>query len=103
MGDWLQINGDAIYGTTAWRDAPTQKEKTVFYTRKGKDLYVILTNWKQQVSIPAVKATSVALLGFKGKVTYKHQGNNVSITAPALAPGELSSQYAWVYKIKDAF
>jgi alpha-L-fucosidase len=103
MGDWLQINGDAIYGTTAWRNAPTQKDKTVFYTRKGNDLYVILTSWKQQVSIPAVKATSVALLGFKGKVTYKHQGNNVSITAPAPSPGELSNQHAWVYKIKDAF
>ncbi len=103
MGDWLQINGDAIYGTTAWRDAPPQKDKTVFYTRKGKDLFVILTNWKQQVSIPGVKAGPVTLLGFKGKINHKQQGNNITITAPSLSPAEFEGDHAWVYKISNAF
>jgi len=103
MGDWLQINGDAIYRTTAWKEAPVQKDQKVFFTRKGKDLYVLLTNWQQQVSIPGVKTKSVELLGFKGTVTYKQQGSNITIIAPALSPGTLSGQPAWAYKISNAF
>lgn len=103
MGEWLKINGDAIYGTTAWKEAPAQKDKTVFFTRKGNDLYVLLSSWKQQVTVPGVKAGSVALLGFKGKINHKQQGNNITITAPSLSPAEFEGSHAWVYKISNAF
>lgn len=103
MGEWLNINGDAIYGTTAWREAPQPKDKTTFYTRKGNDLYVLLTRWRQQVSIPDIKAGSVTLLGFKEKVGHKKQGNHIILTAPTLSPNDFAGQYAWVYKISNAF
>src|SRR5690606_22087198 len=48
IGKWLEVNGEAIYGTTAWANRPTNmKENGVFYTLKGNDLYVICTQWPQ--------------------------------------------------------
>ncbi|MCH5596789.1 alpha-L-fucosidase [Niabella ginsengisoli] len=103
MGDWLTINGDAIYGTTAWKESPKQKDTTTFYTRKGNDLYVFVTEWKKQISIPGVMAKNVTLLGYNGKVNFSKKANNIAITAPNLVPGEHSGKDAWVYKITNAF
>ena len=40
MGDWLRINGDAIYGTRFWKVNGQENEHLAF-TTKGKTLYAI--------------------------------------------------------------
>ncbi len=103
MGDWLQINGEAIYGTTAWREAPTEKVAGVYYTRKGNDLYVHLTEWKKQIKIPGIAAGKISLLGYTGKVSSSSKNKLLTIQAPPVDPGTNPSPYAWVYKIENAF
>jgi alpha-L-fucosidase len=103
MGDWLKINGEAIYETTAWKNAPAQKQANIFYTKKGNDLYVIATKWKKEIEIQGVKASDVKMLGYNGKNKFGKKGNGITITAPAIDPGNIPCQYAWVYKITDAF
>ncbi|WP_346236455.1 alpha-L-fucosidase [Niabella insulamsoli] len=103
MGDWLKINGEAIYGTMAWKEAPKSKMKDIFYTRKGNDLYVLATAWQNKIAVPSVKAEKIALLGYNGKVNFTKKANGIEIIAPTLQPGTYAGSTAWVYKITDAF
>jgi len=105
MGAWLKVNGESIYGTRKWEKAPAVKpESTVYFTKKGADLYVIVTKWQDKpIVIEGIgKAESVSMLGFTGKVKYSVSGNKLTIQPPAVTPGNNPCQYAWVFNIKDA-
>jgi alpha-L-fucosidase len=83
IGDWLKINGEAIYGTTAWRQAsqwsdgimPNKKAASfmsdyrvadlvipkkdsayieAFFTKKGNDFYCILPSYKKSITLKNV-------------------------------------------------
>ncbi|WP_346856599.1 alpha-L-fucosidase [uncultured Draconibacterium sp.] len=105
IGDWLQLNGEAIYGTRKWNDADENKRENVYYTRKGNDLYVLCTRFPESsIEIKGIKKVSnVNLLGFNGEVNYKKSGKKVTINIPQLSPLTNPSEYAWVFKIENAF
>lgn len=101
MGDWLKINGDAIYGTMSWSGADAAKQKDVFYTQKGNDLFVICTTFPEKtISVKGVKSAKVSMLGFDGKVTAKGSSKGLSITPPAITPANNPCNYAWVFKLE---
>ncbi|WP_276500792.1 alpha-L-fucosidase [Terrimonas pollutisoli] len=103
MGDWLKVNGEAIYETTAWKEAPKNKPADIYFTRKGNDLYVITTKWKNEIQLNGIKAVkNITMPGFAGTIRYKSSGGKLVITAPALNPGNNPCNYAWVYKLPNA-
>lgn len=105
MGKWLQVNGEAIYGTRRWEQAPAiTQETSVFFTRKGNDLYIICTRFpeKEIIITDVKKPDTVSMLGYNGKVNYSHK-ESLKISIPAFAPDKLPCQYAWVFKVHDAF
>lgn len=105
MGAWLKVNGEAIYGTRSWENAPAvSSASSVYFTTKGDDLYVLVTKWQDTpITVKGVgKATDVSLLGYKGKIKFSASGNRLAITPPVITPATMPCQYAWAFKVKNA-
>ncbi len=103
IGNWLQLNGEAIYGTRPWvtfkQDTPDMR-----FTIKGNVLYAIaLAKPTKPFVIQSTKdwkigtATTVKLLGSDTSTEWKDTDNGIRITPPQTWPGK----YAWVFKIKN--
>lgn len=103
IGKWLNVNGEAIYGTRKWDNSPDIKQQNVYYTRKGNDLYAIVTEWSNKpFKINGIgKLRKIRLLGSDKKVDYKLNNGNLTITPPVLDITNIPCQHAWVYKIED--
>ena len=102
MGNWLKINGDAIYGSRFWKQY-AQKNGHLAFTTNGNSLYAIkLEEPTEPFTIeatagwPETEVQSVRLLGSKSKVDWSVGADGLRITPPSDA-GE--SQFAWTFEI----
>ncbi|MDF7809083.1 alpha-L-fucosidase [Pontiellaceae bacterium B12219] len=102
MGDWLRINGAAIYGSRYWKECEQQDEHLAF-TTNGKNLYAI--KLKEPTTPFTITGTagwqakqvkSVRLLGSTANVKWKMTPGGLQITPPADLG---ASQFAWSFEI----
>jgi len=103
IGSWLDINGEAIYGTRKWEGGEKNKSENIFFTKKGSDLYVLCTKFpeKEIVVEGLSKSGEVKMLGVNQKVKFKKTGNKFVISVPTVNPANNPSPYAWVFKIEN--
>jgi len=102
MGEWLRINGEAIYGSRYWKTYE-QKSEHLAFTTHGNNLFAIklvapttpftiqdTAGWgKEQVK-------SVSLLGSTSAVSWQMTPRGLRITPPADLG---ATKYAWAFKI----
>ena len=102
MGEWLSINGAAIYGSRYWKVCDQENEHLAF-TTKGKNLYAIkLAKPTKPFTIEATAGwsadtvKSVKLLGSPAVVSWQMTAAGLQITPPAQLG---ASNYAWSFEI----
>ena len=105
MGEWLNINGPAIYGSSPWTCQNDTITSRVWYTSKGVDIFAIVLNWTEKVELGCVKPREglvLSLLGVNGTLKWWEEkssayGPHISIQMPPRSMVE--SDWAWVVQI----
>ena len=99
MGDWLRVNGDAIYSTRIYSKS---KQEGVYYTKKGEDIFAIINHFPFGTQLlelvdydPKLNAT---LLGSDAKLEIINNNGKAEIVFPAINPDTFDSN--WLYTIK---
>ena len=101
LGEWLAVNGEAIYGTRVHE--PTE-EGDIRFTAKGDTVYAIFLKNQGDTfrirSLRAVEGSKITLLGVPGSLTWRQDANGLTIEYPAHKSRPTKCAYAWAFKIR---
>lgn len=104
IGDWLRINGEAIYDTRkSTMQKQSDKTQNLFFTEKENTLFCIFTKWLKTLEIELSRAENVknvSMLGYKGSIPWETKKNKLTIEIPGLTVDEIPCLHAWTLKIE---
>jgi len=105
IGQWMDVNSEAIYGTRAM--APF-KEGKVCITAKGEDTFYLYYMADQEEEMPAEIGMSginlpgsskVEMLGSRGGLKWSNHGEGFRIETGGKLKEEHPPDYVWVFKV----
>jgi alpha-L-fucosidase len=104
MGDWLALNGEAIYGTEPWWPAYRSIPDGVRFTRKGDTLYAIILKWPETAALllPVLGTGEkgspirrIEMVGQTEPLRYAQDAEALVVTLPQKKPDSI----AWALRL----
>jgi len=102
LGDWLDMNGEAIYRSRPWVQfqGTTSDDDSLRFTQKDDHLYAIFLDQPKNrvVQIQGLNApagSTVTMLGHDTPLIWENQGRHLEVALPRRLPGK----HAYVLKI----
>ena len=77
LGEWMSINGEAIYATRPWRRFKNVRGRELRYTQSDTALYAIVMGAVEQsftIEQPGIASSSIEVLGAEVVRTQDHDG-----------------------------
>ena len=103
IGDWLAINGEAIYATRANRVFAQGEQVRFTRSKDGEHLYAIfLKRPPQSVTLENVEAregSTVTLLGVEQPLDWRNRDGHLEVELPDAIRDNLPGEFAWTLKI----
>ena len=107
-GQWLQVNGEGIYGTRPRKGTLWAEGDNIRFTcsKDNNLLYCFVTEWPgkelQLASLDARPVRSVQMLGYSGKLNFRRDETHnllISIPEELQDPSKRGSQFAWAFRL----
>ncbi|KAF7492769.1 Tissue alpha-L-fucosidase [Sarcoptes scabiei] len=104
LGEWLQINGEAIYGSKPWTKQNDSITSNVWFTSNHQALYAILLNYPKDNqlilgSVPYHQVSLIKLLGTEKPCQFNRTSEDYTfIRLPPITPND-QVKYAYTLKI----
>ena len=104
VGDWLNVNGEAIYATRAWKIYKQGDDVRFTRSKDGRYLYAISLKWPGNKfvvkTVRAVPGSPVLMLGVKKPLRWQQQGDSLAIEIPPEVAANKPCQQAFAFKIR---
>ncbi len=102
IGDWLNVNGEAIYDTKSTDNTLFDSSgDNIFTTQKDTSTYIFMLQWKPMLSLKTtIKPNEITLLGYSKSLEFKYDNDILNIILPPLTPDLVPCQHAWTLKIR---
>ncbi len=103
MGEWLAVNGEAIYATRPYKPSA---DKEIRYTRKGETVYAISSRFPfGRLSLPEIpyrETTRATLLASpETPVNVENENGHVLLSFPPIDPDTLSAKELYTFRVED--
>uniref|UniRef100_H2YWK8 alpha-L-fucosidase n=1 Tax=Ciona savignyi TaxID=51511 RepID=H2YWK8_CIOSA len=105
MGEWLGVNGEAVYSSQPWKHQNDSLTPGIWYTTRENAVYAFVYTWPasgnltMESPLATSQSSSISLLGGESNLYWKTvKPSRLSVVFPVINPS--TTQAKWVYVLK---